>query len=109
MTWIIDNWSLLVVIVAVCVYFLLNGKKSVMEWLLYAVFMAERSFESGQGKLKLHSVYDSFVSYYPILSKIIPFGVFSVWVDIVLDDMREMIANNDKIRKYVEEFKEVDE
>ena len=107
MTWLNDNWTLLVIIIAVVTYFLINGKKSVNNWLLYAVTMAERDFCSGgMGWIKLQSVYDSFVAAYPILSKILPFSVFSAWVDIALDEMRSVLKSNKNIKEYVNEFKE---
>jgi len=102
MKWIADNWSLLVVIAIIVAYVLSSGKKSVKEWLLYAVSMAEKDLGSGTGKLKLKYVYDSFVVTYPIISKIIPFVVFSEWVDEALDTMREIIETNMDIRAYLE-------
>lgn len=102
MKWIIDNWSLLVVVIIVSAYIIINGKKSVKEWLLYAVSMAEKDLGSGTGKLKLKYVYDSFVVTYPIISKLIPFNVFSLWVDEALKTMREIIETNLDIKAYVE-------
>ena len=107
MNWLINNWSLIIVILAVIAYFLINGKQSVLNWLLYAVTQAERDFsDSGMGRLKLKSVYDSFVVTYPIFSKILPFSVFSAWVDIALIEMKDMMKKNQNIAKYVKEFSE---
>ena len=106
MEWIIDNWSLIITVLAVVVYFLLNGKRSVMEFLLQAVIMAERDLGSGTGKIKLSVVYGNFIEKYPIFSKIIPFPVFSAWVDAVLEDMMDILSNNKKARAYVENEKE---
>ena len=104
MDWLVNNYSLIVIIVFVIIYFLLNGKQSILNWLLYAVTLAERDFsDSGMGMLKLRSVYDSFVVTYPILSKIVPFSVFSSWVDSVLVEMNDMLSKNDNIRNYVNE------
>lgn len=102
MKWIADNWSLLAVIAIIVAYMIASGKESVKEWLLYAVSMAEKSLGGGTGKLKLKYVYDSFVATYPIISKIIPFGVFSLWVDEALDEMRSIIETNMDIRTYLE-------
>lgn len=102
MNWIIDNWSLLVVVAIVASYIIISGKKSIKEWLLYAVAMAEKDLGSGTGKLKLKYVYDSFVVTYPIISKLIPFNVFSLWVDETLKTMREIIETNLDIKAYVE-------
>lgn len=106
MEWIINNWSLIITVVAVVVYFLLNGKRSVIEFLLQAVIMAEKDLGSGTGKIKLSVVYGNFIEKYPIFSKIIPFPVFSAWVDAVLVDMMDILLKNEKARDYVENKKE---
>jgi hypothetical protein len=106
MEWIINNWSLIVTVLAVAVYFLLNGKRSVIEFLLKAVFMAEKDWGSGTGRIKLSEVYGNFIEKYPIFSKIIPFPVFSAWVDAVLEDMKDILSKNEKVRAYVENEKE---
>lgn len=106
MEWIINNWSLIVTVLAVAVYFLLNGKRSVIKFLLKAVFMAEKDWGSGTGRIKLSEVYGNFIEKYPIFSKIIPFPVFSAWVDAVLEDMKDILSKNEKVRAYVENEKE---
>lgn len=107
MGWIYENWSLIIIILIVLIYFLINGKQSVMNWLFYAVTEAERDFcESGLGKIKLKTVYDSFVITYPIFSKILPFKLFSAWVDIALEEMRDLLSKNENFLKYVKEFKQ---
>lgn len=102
MNWIIDNWSLIVTILAVLVYFFLNGRKSVISFLLYAVTLAEKEFGEKTGRLKLSMVYEMFVSKYPIFSKILPFSVFSAWVDVVLQEMRKILEDNINAKRYVE-------
>ena len=101
MQWIIDNWSLLVVIVLVVVSVFISGKKSIKNWLLYAVSMAEQEWGSGTGKIKLRDVYDSFVARYPIFAVVIPFSVFSLWVDEALVEMRDMLEKNLDIRAFI--------
>ena len=101
MKWIVDNWSLLVIAVIVVAYVIISGKKSIKEWLLYGVFMAESEWGSGTGKLKLRTVYDMFVTKYPIISKIIPFAVFSLWVDEVLKEMRKILEENMDIKAQI--------
>lgn len=102
MKWIIDNWSLIVVILATSGYFVYSGKASVKKWLLNAVIIAEKELGSQMGRVKLAQVYSDFVATYPVFSKIIPFAVFSLWVDIVLEEMRHLIETNDKIAFYIE-------
>lgn len=101
MKWIIDNWSLIVVVTVIVAYVIMSGKKSVKDWLLYAVFMAESEWGSGTGKLKLLTAYDMFVEKYPIISKIIPFAVFSLWVDEVLKEMRKILEDNMDIKAQI--------
>lgn len=101
MKWIVENWSLLVVAAIIIAYMLISGKKSIQKWLLYGVFMAESEWGSGTGKLKLHTVYDMFVTKYPIISKILPFAVFSLWVDEVLKEMKKTLEENKSINQLI--------
>lgn len=105
MKWIIDNWSLLVVISAVCTVAFMYVKKfttlpteeqlaKVKEWLLYAVMQAEGEFGGGTGKLKLHYVYDMFVTRFPRLVDVISFELFSKLVDEALEQMRKILETN---------------
>lgn len=102
MKFLVDNWSLIIVILVIVAYFLLSGKKSVQKWLLYAVSMAEAELGGGVGKLKLVQVYNDFISKYPIFSKIIPFALFSYWVDEVLKEMRKQLEENKKFKQLIE-------
>ena len=101
MKWLVENWSLLIVAASVIIYMLISGKQSVQKWLLYGVFMAESEWGSGTGKLKLHTVYDMFVTKYPIISKILPFAVFSLWVDEVLKEMKKTLEENKSINQLI--------
>lgn len=103
MKWIADNWSLLLILLIFAAYFILSGKKSVKEWLLYAVSIAEKELGGGTGKLKLRQVYESFIVAYPVISKIIPFEVFSGWVDEALVEMKKIIETNLDIKAFIEE------
>ena len=103
MKWLIDNWSLLLVIAVVVAYVIMSGKKSVKEWLLYAVFMAESEWGAGTGKLKLRTAYDMFVAKYPFFALIIPFSVFSLWIDEALVSMRKILEDNLDIKAQITE------
>lgn len=103
MKWIIDNWSLLVVIACIIAYVIIAGKKSVINWLVYAVSMAEQEWGHGTGKIKLRSAYDMFVARYPLFSIIVPFAIFSKWVDDALVEMRKMLEDNLEIRAQITE------
>ena len=89
-----------VVVLAICAYGIVCGK--VKEWLKWAVAEAEQYLGSGTGQLKLHYVYDMFISQYPVLSKIIPFDVFSEWVDLALERLNEQLSKNTQIKAVIE-------
>lgn len=101
MKWIVDNWSLLVLVIAVICYFIITGKQGIIQALIYMTGKAEKELGSKTGQLKLRLVYNMFVARYSVLSKIIPFKVFSKWVDEALDALNDLMENNDKIRYYI--------
>lgn len=82
-------------------YFRMKG--NVKEWLLWAVTQAEQFLGSGTGALKLRYVYDLAVEAFPPIKYIVPFSVFSLWVDEALELMREQIKNNPNIKNFVNE------
>ena len=75
---------------------------NIKEWLKYAVVEAERELGSGTGQLKLRMVYDMAVKQFPFIVKLIPFDIFSKWVDEALDWMRGQLAENKAAQSYVE-------
>lgn len=103
--WIVDNWCVLVgliaLIIAVGIYLFQTDKKRVLEWLLGAVTFAEKELGSGTGKLKLRSVYDAFITKFPVFSKIISFKTFSGLVDKALDQMKDILSNNIAVQNFV--------
>ena len=70
-------------------------------WLLQAVLFAEKEFGGQTGQLKLSYVYDQFCKTFPWLAKIIPFSMFSKFVDQVLEEMRELLSTNAAIASFV--------
>lgn len=113
MEWLINNWSLLVLIGAVGVYIYIRFKKwnglpseeqlkKIKAFLLATVIEAERQFKSSTGRLKLSWAYSQFIKAFPSLSSLISFEMFSALVDEVLVEMRNLLENNEQIRKYVE-------
>lgn len=70
-------------------------------WLVWAVAEAEAVLGSKTGQLKLRYVYDLAVVRFPIMSKILPFGMFSKLVDAALDVMNDMITNNSSIAEAI--------
>lgn len=113
MQFIIDNWPTLflcVVMLAWAIIMIIRSKDMSKEelfaqlrgWLLQAVIIAEQQFGGGTGKLKLSFVYDEFCRAMPWLAKVIPFSVFSEYVDKVLVEMRELLSKNGAIASIVE-------
>ena len=103
MTWLAENWYYIVfILLAVCVvaYGISMGK--VKEWLKWAVCVAEEELGSGTGQLKLHKVYDMFVEKFPAIASVLPFTIFSKWVDLALDWMREQLEKNENIKLIIE-------
>ena len=112
MEFLIENWALLLAVVAVLVTVGISVyaffKKptteqiqSVKEWLLYAVVEAEKYFGGGTGQLKLRFVYDMFVEKFPYLAKVITFNLFSGFVDEALEKMKSMLDTNTAVQNYV--------
>ena len=75
---------------------------NIKEWLKYAVVQAEKELGSGTGQLKLRMVYDMAVKQFPFIVQLIPFNIFSGWVDESLDWMRDQLAENKAAQNYVE-------
>ena len=94
LTWY--NVLFVVLAAAVVAYGITAGK--VKEWLKWAVCYAEEQFGTGTGQLKLHLVYDMFVEKFPAFASIVPFTIFSKWVDLALIWMREQLEKNQNIK-----------
>lgn len=90
-----------IILVGFIVYMVVNQKSKIMEWLKYAVVEAEKFFGGGTGQLKLRQVYEWFCTQFPIIAAIVPFKVFSAWVDIALETMKEWLEHNGRIAMYV--------
>jgi hypothetical protein len=83
------------------IFFVINQKKNIKEWLLYAVIKAEKELGSNTGKIKLRQVYDEFIKTFPLLSKFIKFNYFSNLVDLSLIEMKKLLNNNIQCKLYV--------
>ena len=100
--WLTQNWYYVVffiLVVIICIYGVMNGK--VKEWMKWAVTEAEAYLGSGTGQLKLREVYNMFMAKFPVFSKIVPFDIFSKWVDLALDWMRVQLENNPNFAEYI--------
>jgi len=110
--WLVENWILIVAAVAILAvvgsfvleFYSLPTKKQVetiKEWLLYACIEAEKELGDGTGQLKLRYAYDLFIARFPSAAKVVPFALFSLWVDSALEEMRQMLTQNKAIREVV--------
>lgn len=112
MEFLMNFWYIVVAVIALAVVIGVSIYKfaglptkdqisKVKEWLLYAVTVVESELGGNTGKLKLRTVYDMFITRFPLVAKIISFETFSLWVDEALEEMREMLENNLKINMIV--------
>ena len=89
------------ILVGIIFYLAINQKRKIVEWLKYAVAEAEKLLGSGTGQLKLRKVYDWFCEKFPVVSAVLPFGVFAAWVDTALLVMNKWLETNGRIEVYV--------
>lgn len=113
LTFLNQNWFLLVVIISVIVIAVRATKKfselpsdeqmkKVKEWLLWAVVATEKELGSGTGVVKLRYCYDLFIKQFPSLVTIISWDLFSQLVDEALTQMKHLLETNNDIKNYVE-------
>ena len=113
MKWLMNNWFMLVALVAVLAVCFMAAKKwldkptaeqiaNIKEWLLLAVTEAEKQLGGGTGQLKLRYVYDWAVERFAWVA-VIPFGTFAEWVDEALAEMKKQLAANEAVKAYIEE------
>lgn len=109
---LVDNWYLIIAAIGIIFGIVLKMKgfsklpteeqiKSIKEWLLMAVAEAEAQLGSGTGELKLRMVYDMFVERFPSLALIVPFEMFSAWVDDALTELEELLKTNSAVKSVV--------
>lgn len=89
-----------VILIGIIIYMVINQKSKIMEWLKWAVAEAEKALGSGTGQLKLHQVWAWFCEQFPFIAAILPFPVFSAWVDVALETLDEWL-NKNSIKKYI--------
>lgn len=81
---------------------IVNQRYRVLEWLRYAVSRAEKELGRYTGQLKLRLVYDWYVEKFPIISAVLPFFIFSHWVDIALKTMDKWVNAKGAISKWID-------
>jgi hypothetical protein len=111
---LVDNWAMLIVVISfLAIDFIemykffglptATQKTKVLEWLLYAVIEAEKTFGDKTGTLKLRSVYDKFIDKFPTIARAVTFETFSKWVDEALTQMKAVLSKNAAIEDYTKE------
>ena len=99
-------WSIVIlcgVAVILCLIYILTLRfSSFKNWLVYAVSEAEKYLGAKTGILKIRYAYDSALKKFPVLSKIIPWSLFSWLIDKALIIMRDMISSNSNIADFIE-------
>ena len=83
------------------IFFIINQRKNIKEWLLYAVIKAEKELGEKTGKIKLRQVYDEFIRAFPFISKLLKFEYFSKLVDLSLMEMKKLLNTNIQCNLYV--------
>lgn len=112
MDFIVENWAVFVVALAILAVAIVaivrfvglptaSQLAKVKEWLLWAVTEAEKELGGGTGQLKLRQVYDLFVTRFPWLAKLISFELFSDMVDEALEEMRHLLDTNTAVAAFV--------
>lgn len=111
--WIANNWMVIIGLVALVAAVVLAilafiklptsaQKEKVRKCLLAWVIQAEKELGGGTGKVKLSTVYGTFVTAFPILKNFISFETFSLWVDDALEEMRKLLEQNENLKQIVE-------
>ncbi len=112
MNYLMNNWFMIVALLAVLFICFMAAKKwldkptaeqvaNIKEWLLLAVTEAEKQLGGGTGQLKLRFVYDWAVDRFSWVA-VIPFTTFSSWVDEALNEMKKQLAVNEAVKAYIE-------
>ena len=112
MNWIVENWTLVVTVIAAIVVAIFYVKKflnkptdeqikALKEWMLWITLEAERQLGSGTGKAKLRFCFNEFIKTFPWIAKVMTFDEFSCMIDSVLVDMRKLLETNEAIKEYV--------
>ena len=98
---IMDNWQMLTLYGVTVLILIVAVLRVPKKWLLWACTEAETALGGGTGQLKLLYVYKLYIGQFPVVGKLIPFALFSKFVDWVLPVMRKMLENK-KIAEIVE-------
>lgn len=113
MKWLVDNWTLLVVLISAVIVGLMYARRfaqlpsqqqiaKVKALLLLWVTQAEKELGRNTGVLKLRWVYQKFIDTFPAIAPVVPFELFASWVDEALEQMKHLLDTNNQIFYFVE-------
>lgn len=113
MEWLINNWFVVLGIVAVFVVIGVAIYKfaglptsqqiyKIKKWMLYAVIKCEKTLGEKTGEVKLRMCWDMFITRFPMVSKVISFDTFKFWVDEALDEMKKLLDENKAVKNVVD-------
>lgn len=113
MEWFVDNWYIVVAILALIttVGIMINKFwklsnvekiKKIKNWLLAVVIEAEKIYGGNTGQAKLSYVYGLFKENFSFAANFISFETFKDIVDDVLEKMRKLLEENVELKRYVE-------
>ena len=114
MSWLANNWSMLVVggaIIFIIVFYVKRfvslpsdqQLQKLREWLLWAVIYTEKELGEGTGVAKLRFCYDLFIQRFPSMVAVVSFDLFSKYVDEALVQMKKILETNKDIEAYVKD------
>ena len=86
----------------ICLAYIFTQQKSkVIKWLVWAASEAQKELGEHTGQLKLHTVYAWFCKQFPIVAAVLPFSVFSSWVDVALSTVKDWLNSGSPIGNYI--------
>lgn len=80
-----------------------DKKQALIEWLKWAVTVAEKEYGGKTGQLKLRYVWELALKQFPWLTRCMSFEMFSRYVDEALEWFRNQLESNPAIKQLVEE------
>lgn len=112
MNWLVNNWYILVAVIAIVVMCIMSVIKffnlpteaqiaNFKEWLKWAVAQAEEELGGGTGQLKLRFVYEMAVKNFTWIKDVLPFDTFSAWVDEALSWLNKQLESNKAVRAII--------
>jgi len=105
--WIIANWYVIVLVVAVVLYVFYEFKwfyklpnsekvKRIKSCLLSCVTIAAKKYDDGEFDLLISEVYNDFCVRFPVLKSIIPVATIKEWIKEAFDELEKVLKAENK-------------